>query len=68
MRLGRAAEPNPNGVHTAEVGTAAECEHRSRGDCLTIGGAGAALCRDPIFVALAPSMEHKKAAALNGDI
>ena len=54
----RAAELEPKAIHYLDVGTSGGVWGSERGYCLMIGGEDAAVRRlDPIFVALAPSIE-----------
>jgi 6-phosphogluconate dehydrogenase len=54
----RAAELKPKGIHYVDVGTSGGVWGSERGYCLMIGGDGAIVRRlDPIFAALAPSIE-----------
>jgi len=54
----RAAELNPKGIHYLDVGTSGGVWGSERGYCLMIGGEGAAVMRlDPVFAALAPSVD-----------
>jgi 6-phosphogluconate dehydrogenase len=55
----RAAELKPKGIHYVDVGTSGGVWGSERGYCLMIGGDETVVRRiDPIFVALAPSMEE----------
>jgi len=54
----RAAELEPKAIHYLDVGTSGGVWGSERGYCLMIGGEDAAVRRlDPIFAALAPSIE-----------
>ena len=54
----RAAELKPKGIHYLDVGTSGGVWGAERGYCLMIGGDKTAVQRiDPIFAALAPSVE-----------
>jgi 6-phosphogluconate dehydrogenase len=54
----RAAELKSKGIHYLDVGTSGGVWGSERGYCLMIGGEEAAVRRlDPVFVALAPSVE-----------
>ena len=54
----RAAELKPRGIHYVDVGTSGGVWGSERGYCLMIGGDEAVVRRiDPVFAALAPSME-----------
>jgi 6-phosphogluconate dehydrogenase len=54
----RAAELQPAGIHYVDVGTSGGVWGRERGYCLMIGGDDDAVRRlEPVFAALAPSME-----------
>ena len=54
----RAAELKPKGIHYLDVGTSGGVWGLERGYCLMIGGEKAAVGRlDPIFAALAPSVD-----------
>jgi 6-phosphogluconate dehydrogenase len=54
----RAAELKPKGIHCVDVGTSGGVWGSERGYCLMIGGDEAVVRRiDPIFAALAPSIE-----------
>jgi 6-phosphogluconate dehydrogenase len=54
----RAAELKPKGIHYVDVGTSGGVWGSERGYCLMIGGDEAVVRRiDPIFAALAPSIE-----------
>jgi 6-phosphogluconate dehydrogenase len=54
----RAAELKPKGLHYVDVGTSGGVWGSERGYCLMIGGEEAVVRRlDPLFVALAPSIE-----------
>jgi 6-phosphogluconate dehydrogenase len=54
----RAAELRPKGIHYVDVGTSGGVWGAERGYCLMIGGDKAAVQRiDPIFAALAPSVD-----------
>jgi 6-phosphogluconate dehydrogenase len=54
----RAAELKPKGIHYVDVGTSGGVWGAERGYCLMIGGEEAVVRRlDPIFAALAPSVE-----------
>src|ERR1017187_9948324 len=54
----RAAELKPKGIHYVDVGTSGGVWGAERGYCLMIGGDQSVVQRiDPIFVALAPSIE-----------
>ena len=54
----RAAELKPKGIHYLDVGTSGGVWGSERGYCLMIGGEEAAVRRlDPIFAALAPSVD-----------
>ena len=54
----RAAELKPKGIHYVDVGTSGGVWGSERGYCLMIGGDEAVVRRlDPIFAALAPSVE-----------
>ncbi len=54
----RAAELKPQGIHYVDVGASGGVWGSERGYCLMIGGADAVVRRiDPIFAALAPSIE-----------
>ena len=54
----RAAEMKPKGIHYLDVGTSGGVWGSERGYCLMIGGDQTAVQRiDPIFAALAPSIE-----------
>ena len=54
----RAAELKPKGIHYVDVGTSGGVWGLERGYCLMIGGEEVAVRRlDPIFAALAPSIE-----------
>jgi len=56
--ISRAAELKPKGIHYVDVGTSGGVWGSERGYCLMIGGEDAAVRRlDPIFAALAPSIE-----------
>jgi len=56
--LRRAAELKPKGIHYVDVGTSGGVWGSERGYCLMIGGEDAPVRRlDPIFAALAPSIE-----------
>ena len=55
----RAAELKPKGIHYVDVGTSGGVWGSERGYCLMIGGDEAVVRRiDPVFVALAPSIEE----------
>jgi 6-phosphogluconate dehydrogenase len=55
----RAAELRPLGIHYVDVGTSGGVWGAERGYCLMIGGDEAVVRRiDPVFVALAPSIEE----------
>ena len=55
----RAAELKPQGVHYVDVGTSGGVWGAERGYCLMIGGDESVVRRiDPVFSALAPSMEE----------
>jgi 6-phosphogluconate dehydrogenase len=55
----RAAELQPKGIHYVDVGTSGGVWGAERGYCLMIGGDEAVVRRiDPIFAALAPSVEE----------
>jgi len=55
----RAAELKPKGIHYLDAGTSGGVWGSERGYCLMIGGEEAAVKRlDPIFSALAPSMDE----------
>jgi 6-phosphogluconate dehydrogenase len=57
--LRRAAELKPTGIHYVDVGTSGGVWGSERGYCLMIGGEGAIVRRlDPVFIALAPSIEE----------
>jgi 6-phosphogluconate dehydrogenase len=54
----RAAELKPKGIHYVDIGTSGGVWGSERGYCLMIGGDEAPIKRlDPIFAALAPSVE-----------
>jgi 6-phosphogluconate dehydrogenase len=54
----RAAELKPRGIHYVDVGTSGGVWGSERGYCLMIGGDEAVVRRiDPVFAALAPSVE-----------
>jgi 6-phosphogluconate dehydrogenase len=54
----RAAELKPKGIHYVDVGTSGGVWGSERGYCLMIGGDEAVVRRiDPVFAALAPSIE-----------
>jgi 6-phosphogluconate dehydrogenase len=54
----RAAELKPKGIHYVDVGTSGGVWGAERGYCLMIGGEDPVVRRlDPVFVALAPSIE-----------
>ena len=54
----RAAELKPKGIHYVDVGTSGGVWGSARGYCLMIGGDEAVVRRiDPVFAALAPSVE-----------
>ena len=54
----RAAELKPRGIHYVDVGTSGGVWGSERGYCLMIGGDEAVVRRiDPVFAALAPSIE-----------
>jgi 6-phosphogluconate dehydrogenase len=54
----RAAELKPKGIHYLDVGTSGGVWGSERGYCLMIGGEEAAVMRlDPVFAALAPSVD-----------
>src|SRR5664280_2085803 len=54
----RAAELKPKGIHYVDVGTSGGVWGSERGYCLMIGGEEAVVRRiDPVFAALAPSVE-----------
>jgi 6-phosphogluconate dehydrogenase len=54
----RATELKPKGIHYIDVGTSGGVWGSERGYCLMIGGEEVAVRRlDPVFVALAPSIE-----------
>src|SRR5579872_3537221 len=54
----RAAELKPKGIHYVDVGTSGGVWGSERGYCLMIGGDEAPIKRlDPVFAALAPSVE-----------
>jgi len=54
----RAAELKPRGIHYVDVGTSGGVWGSERGYCLMIGGDESVVRRiDPVFAALAPSME-----------
>jgi 6-phosphogluconate dehydrogenase len=54
----RAAELKPKGIHYVDVGTSGGVWGAERGYCLMIGGEEAIIQRlDPVFAALAPSIE-----------
>jgi 6-phosphogluconate dehydrogenase len=54
----RAAELKPTGIHYVDVGTSGGVWGSERGYCLMIGGDEAVVRRiDPVFAALAPSIE-----------
>ena len=54
----RAAEMKPKGIHYVDVGTSGGVWGSERGYCLMIGGDEAVVRRiDPVFAALAPSIE-----------
>jgi 6-phosphogluconate dehydrogenase len=54
----RAAELKPKGIHYVDVGTSGGVWGAERGYCLMIGGEEAVVRRlDPLFAALAPSVE-----------
>ena len=56
--LRRAAELKPKGIHYVDVGTSGGIWGSERGYCLMIGGEEAVVRRlDPVFAALAPSIE-----------
>lgn len=56
--LRRAAELEPKGIHYIDVGTSGGVWGAERGYCLMIGGDKDAVRRlDPVFAALAPSMD-----------
>src|SRR5579872_1698042 len=56
--LRRAAELKPKGIHYVDVGTSGGVWGSERGYCLMIGGDEAPIKRlDPVFAALAPSVE-----------
>ena len=56
--ISRAAELKPKGIHYVDVGTSGGVWGSERGYCLMIGGDEAPVKRlDPIFAALAPSVE-----------
>src|SRR5579863_5581930 len=56
--LRRAAELKPKGIHYIDVGTSGGVWGADRGYCLMIGGEDAVVQRlDPIFAALAPSID-----------
>jgi 6-phosphogluconate dehydrogenase len=56
--ISRAGELGPKGIHYLDVGTSGGVWGAERGYCLMIGGEEAVVRRlDPIFVALAPSIE-----------
>ncbi len=55
----RAADLKPNGIHYVDVGTSGGVWGAERGYCLMIGGEEAVVRRlDPVFAALAPSIEE----------
>jgi 6-phosphogluconate dehydrogenase len=57
--LRRAAELKPKGIHYLDVGTSGGVWGSERGYCLMIGGEEAVVRRlDPVFAALAPSIEE----------
>lgn len=57
--LRRAAELKPKGIHYVDVGTSGGVWGSERGYCLMIGGDEAVVRRlDPIFAALAPSIDE----------
>ena len=57
--LRRAAELKPKGIHYVDVGTSGGVWGAERGYCLMIGGEETAVQRvDPIFAALAPSIDE----------
>ena len=57
--LRRAAELKPTGIHYIDVGTSGGVWGSERGYCLMIGGEDTIVRRlDPVFVALAPSIEE----------
>jgi len=54
----RATELEPTGIHYVDVGTSGGVWGLDRGYCLMIGGAATAVRRlEPVFAALAPSLE-----------
>ena len=56
--LRRAAELEPKGIHYVDVGTSGGVAGLERGYCLMIGGGDAVIRRlDPVFAALAPSID-----------
>ena len=57
--LHRSAELKPKGIHYVDVGTSGGVYGAERGFCLMIGGEAEVVKRlDPIFAALAPSIEE----------
>jgi 6-phosphogluconate dehydrogenase len=57
--LRRAAELKPKGIHYVDVGTSGGVWGAERGYCLMIGGENSVVQRiDPIFAALAPSIDE----------
>ncbi len=57
--LRRAAELRPKGIHYVDVGTSGGVWGSERGYCLMIGGEEAVVrCLDPVFAALAPSIDE----------
>ena len=56
--LRRAAELEPKGIHYVDVGTSGGVAGLERGYCLMMGGGDAVIRRlDPVFAALAPSID-----------